>query len=65
MTLGNMGTHSTFHLYFKGKICLQGGVGASLLEVGVKFKEETYNISKIWGTREGARKDKIDAPQRG
>ena len=20
-----MGTHSTFHLYFKGKICLQGG----------------------------------------
>ena len=40
-------------------------MGASLLEVGVKFKEETYNISKIRGTREGAGKDKIDVPQRG
>lgn len=37
-------------------------IGASLLEVGMKFKEETFHIFKLWGTREGAREDKIDAP---
>lgn len=27
----------------------------------MKFKEETYHTSKIWGTRGGAGEDKIDA----
>ena len=43
-----------FHLYSDGKVCLQGWLGASLLEVEVKFKVETYHTSKIRGIRRGA-----------
>lgn len=50
MTTGSTGIHSTALLsVLQGKHCLQRGVGTSHLEAGMKFKEETYHISKIRG----------------